>query len=308
MEDPSPPGTITIPPVYVPVPGPAGPTGPQGLPGPLGPVGPAGPVGATGPAGPQGDTGTQGPQGIQGIQGPTGTVSAASGGSAALPGITFAADPNTGLFNNGADQIGFSTAGIGRWFVQNDGNLGAYTDNTLDIGYAGIYRPRTIYAGTSVVTPVLYGPSNVVEMRNGTNAQQLNLYSSYTDPSNYTRIALRFTGTIYPELAVQFAGTSPVPQPFGIYGADGLQFGGVYAGQWQIRADGYLLALTDNTYDIGGAGYRPRTIYAGTSVVSPQFVPTSKQTVSGSRAGNAALASLLTALAGYGLVTDSSTA
>jgi hypothetical protein len=36
--------------------------------------------------------------------------------------------------------------------------------------------------------------------------------------------------------------------------------------------------------------------------------PTTKQTVTGSRGGNAALASLLTALAAYGLVTDSSSA
>ena len=36
--------------------------------------------------------------------------------------------------------------------------------------------------------------------------------------------------------------------------------------------------------------------------------PTTKQTVTGSRGGNAALASLLTALANYGLITDSSTA
>lgn len=36
--------------------------------------------------------------------------------------------------------------------------------------------------------------------------------------------------------------------------------------------------------------------------------PTTKQTVTGSRGGNAALASLLTALAAYGLITDSSTA
>jgi hypothetical protein len=37
-------------------------------------------------------------------------------------------------------------------------------------------------------------------------------------------------------------------------------------------------------------------------------VPISRPTVSGSRGGNAALASLLTALSTYGLVTDSTTA
>jgi hypothetical protein len=41
--------------------------------------------------------------------------------------------------------------------------------------------------------------------------------------------------------------------------------------------------------------------------VTGSFTPALKQTVSGSRGGNAALASLLTALAKYGLIVDSST-
>lgn len=50
------------------------------------------------------------------------------------------------------------------------------------------------------------------------------------------------------------------------------------------------------------------TFDANTSVGAPSFIPDTVPTVTGSRAGNAALASLLTALAGIGLLTDSTTA
>lgn len=52
----------------------------------------------------------------------------------------------------------------------------------------------------------------------------------------------------------------------------GIRFGTSNIGRWNIDASGHLLATTDNTYDIGAAGAtRPRTIYVGTDVRSPQF-------------------------------------
>jgi hypothetical protein len=52
--------------------------------------------------------------------------------------------------------------------------------------------------------------------------------------------------------------------------------------RWQLTTAGHLLALTDNTFDIGAAGAtRPRTGYFGTSVVSPSFI-----SVSGPLSGN----------------------
>ena len=47
---------------------------------------------------------------------------------------------------------------------------------------------------------------------------------------------------------------------------------------------------------------------AGTKVGFNNTAPIAKPTVSGAKGSNAALASLLTALASYGLITDSSTA
>jgi hypothetical protein len=84
---------------------------------------------------------------------------------------------------------------------------------------------------------------------------------------------------------------------------------------------GNLYSGTDNTYDIGlVSSLRFRDLFlgrnaaiGGTLAVTGNVgfngtAPAAKPTVTGSRGGNAALASLLTALAGLGLITDSSTA
>ena len=46
-------------------------------------------------------------------------------GSAAAPSLTFAGDPNTGIYSPGADQVAISTNGTGRLFVDANGNIGA---------------------------------------------------------------------------------------------------------------------------------------------------------------------------------------
>jgi len=53
----------------------------------------------------------------------TGTVSAAADGTAALPGIAFASDTNTGIYRSGPDQLAISTNGTGRLFVDASGNV-----------------------------------------------------------------------------------------------------------------------------------------------------------------------------------------
>jgi hypothetical protein len=56
--------------------------------------------------------------------GPAGVVAAANSGTALLPGITFASDPNTGIYNPGADQLAVSTGGTGRLFIDSTGRVG----------------------------------------------------------------------------------------------------------------------------------------------------------------------------------------
>lgn len=70
-----------------------------------------------------------------------------------------------------------------------------------------------------------------------------------------------------------------------------------------------FLPLSDSAQDLGNSGLKWRDLRLSRGIgVHGTAPPSSKPTVSGSRGGNAALASLLTALASYGLVTDSSTA
>jgi len=83
--------------------------------------------------------------GIQGPTGATGDVAVAQDGTAALPGIRFQSDTNTGIYRPGADQLAISTAGTGRLFVDANGNIGVGTGtiniagyNRVDIGVAGV--------------------------------------------------------------------------------------------------------------------------------------------------------------------------
>ena len=60
----------------------------------------------------------------------TGTVSAAADGTAALPGIAFTNDLNTGIYRPGADQLALSTNGTGRLFIDANGNTTIRSDST----------------------------------------------------------------------------------------------------------------------------------------------------------------------------------
>lgn len=70
-------------------------------------------------------------------------------GSASTPSLSFAGDPNTGLFWVSADILGFATGGASLWQMNSAGHLFPTTDNTPDIGSA-TNRPRQVFAGTNI--------------------------------------------------------------------------------------------------------------------------------------------------------------
>lgn len=90
--------------------------------------------------------------------GTTGTtgVFGAPDGTAAAPAFSFtsAGNEDNGMYLAGANAIGFSTAGTARWQINASGHFLAATDNVFDIGAVGATRPRTIYAGTSLIAPL----------------------------------------------------------------------------------------------------------------------------------------------------------
>jgi len=72
--------------------------------------------------------------GVQGPVGATGDVAIAQDGTAALPGIRFENDTNTGIYRPGADQVAISTNGTGRLFVDANGNVNVGTT------FAGLFN------------------------------------------------------------------------------------------------------------------------------------------------------------------------
>jgi hypothetical protein len=62
-------------------------------------------------------------------------VKAVPQGTAALPGLAFDNDPNTGVYSPGADQVAISTNGVGRLFVDSSGRvgIGAAPDYAFDV-------------------------------------------------------------------------------------------------------------------------------------------------------------------------------
>jgi hypothetical protein len=116
---------------------------------------------------------------------------------------------------NGLGNLDFKTNNAPRWEITaGAGHIISFVDNTMDIGSLGANRPRVIYAGTFVVTPIVQ-----VDSVRGT-AGLLDFYTSAT-------------------------------------------------ARWELSG-GNWLAFSDNAYDIGAAGAnRPRTLYAGTSLITP---------------------------------------
>lgn len=306
--------------------------------GPQGPVGAAGPTGAGGPVGPQGTTG---PQGNAGPTGPTGPVGPTfTGGTVAsavtAPAFNITSTPQRILdqritrtvipavltagttydlfsFTNG-DMRGFFTitmvvngAGYGTsmqyvlpatYAMDWLGSGYGYTAGTNPFsGQAWVTLTPTVFTGRHLLpdaaTLALQASSNnnVLSFRlflNGalTSAPQFQMSFEWNlGIAAQTTTVLTTQGTatgpfaVLPNMATSKGGTTAFHNPVGI----------------KTSAPAY-------DFDCNGfAMFRNNIGFHGSA-------PTAKQTVTGSRGGNAALASLLTQLAAKGLITDGTTA
>jgi hypothetical protein len=185
-----------------------------------------------------------------------------AGGTGVARNLNFRAAANLSLIGGG---------GLAGWYVSTTGQFLGQTDNSYDIGAAG-GRPRSITVGTSVVTPLLDTPllaptGNVIEQRNGTNAQTLRIYNTFTDASNYERGGIKWAGNILRFVADAGLGTGANREVF--LGTEGLAATYVVTGntiRWQFQPAGHLVAQADSTYDIGASGAnRPHSVYVGSA-------------------------------------------
>lgn len=117
----------------------------------------------------------------------------AADGSVAAPSYSFANYTNKGFYSNGASTIGVSVSGALRSQFYNNG-FDVLSDT-------GMFR-----LGASQDVVMIRDAANVLAFRNGTNAQTLRSYYSYTDASNYTRLAFK-TATGVHTIEAESAGT-----------------------------------------------------------------------------------------------------
>jgi hypothetical protein len=89
----------------------------------------------------------------------TGTVSAAADGTAALPGIAFASDLNTGIYRPGADQLAISTGGTSRIHLDSSGRLLVGTSSE-SAGVAASFQGSSSSASGPGIVSIKNGTTN----------------------------------------------------------------------------------------------------------------------------------------------------
>ncbi len=110
----------------------------------------------------------------------------------------------------------------------------------------------------------LTGVSNLVEIRNGSSAQGLKIFRTWTDAANNESLHLNWSGTdMFISTKASGSGTGRALW-LGTDGGVDLNFFTSAQPRWIINSNGHLATYTGNSYDIGnGAGNDPRDIYAG---------------------------------------------
>ena len=172
------------------------------------------------------------------------------------------------VVNNHIDRatygIQFSNTAMDSVYVVHNSFRNIATD---DIKYSTGATPTNLVENP-IAAVVLYEAANDAAIKNGTNAQELRVYGTYTDASNYERLLLQTTSNDA-RIAHQYAGTG---------GAGKLIFQTDGSDRWSVGSTGTWLPENHNTYDVGSAGAKVRDVFAtGMKVIgrSTSLVPMS---------------------------------
>ena len=174
--------------------------------------------------------------------------------------------------SSGSSTTVTATALVASSFAISGGQGITVTTSQIGLFNTGVFG-WTNNAGSAGALDVILArdAANTLALRNGTSAQTFNVYNTYTDASNYSRLSFQgFTGAGGFGITSQAAGTGSL-----------LAIRLVVAGNQNIYLDtnsttrlfvdysGHVGTGTDNTTDLGETTLgtrRFRNIYAGTSV------------------------------------------
>lgn len=178
----------------------------------------------------------------------------------------------TGIKLNVTDTASLNTSllidvqrnGVSQFAVNRGGALVANTLQSQGTVFVNNSSPLS-WSGSDLM---LYrDAANTLAQRNGTNAQTIRIYNTYTDGSNYERSFAQWSSNIF-HIGTEAGGTgSARDMRLGPNASGGwLHFRTSNSDRWSINGSGHLIAVADNTYDIGASGAnRPRAIYVATS-------------------------------------------
>ena len=157
--------------------------------------------------------------------------------------------------------------------------IGRASANKLYLdGAAGLFKFINGTTGTNLFQ-LAADAADTLALRNGASVQTLNLYGTYTDASNYERLAFTYGSNQF-KISTESAGTgvsryltlkadANIILNGGNAGSRSIQFqvGGV--GIWYMTGAGHFVAETDNTLDIGASGAnRARNAYLAGKIVT----------------------------------------
>lgn len=133
------------------------------------------------------------------------------------------------------------------------GRYATFSGTLLDVSGGGSQGVRASYFRLGYTTDAyVYGDAdNAIGMRNGTNAQSLHIYNTYTDASNYERASIFFDAN-QAILEAGYAGT-------GVARSFYLRTGGF--NRWGVNSSGAFFAVVNRGYDLGLSGNRVRTLF-----------------------------------------------
>ena len=156
-------------------------------------------------------------------------------GTAANPSLTFRADVDTGFYRVGAADVRLSLDGVSRFamsvnILQHIGSAASYIYLT--------HNTSGIFMGATNDASLIRAAANLIAMRNGANAQTLQLANTFTDGANYEALNIG-GGVIGTNLAISVitAGT----------GADNLNLDLDAAGTGQVQTNAFRIGKTSGT-------------------------------------------------------------
>ena len=196
-------------------------------------------------------------------------------GTVSAPGLAVAGDLTTGVYAPAASTIALTVGGteIARGVAGLMTVAGSVTATGTNLTVAN--DSAALVMGASSDVKLVREAAGALAQRNGANIQSFRVYGTYTDNSNYERLALKYSsGSGAFQVFAEAAGTGVATRQahFGTLGTGSVGILQNIGITWYwFGGAGHLYCGANNSYDIGDNGntVRPRSIYAGTKVVAP---------------------------------------